>query len=88
MQWQTLGPQFDLVVVNLAPQRSQCYVQLTIEDLAAHDWSMKDLLGQEEYERSGQELAATGLYLDLPAQGAQLFHFAPVLKPGNVRADS
>ena len=39
---------------------------------------MKDLLGQEYYKRSGDDLQNQGLYLDLPAHGAQLFHFQPI----------
>ena len=39
---------------------------------------MKDLLGQERYKRSGDDLQNQGLYLDLPAHGAQLFHFEPI----------
>ena len=78
VQWQTEGPNFDLVVVNLAPHPGQCYVSLTIADLAPHDWRMKDLLSAQQYERCGKELQEHGLYLDLPANGAQLFHFEPV----------
>jgi hypothetical protein len=77
VQWQTKAPEFDLVVVNLAPHRSQCYARLTVQHLAAHNWAMKDLLGQEFYKRSGDDLQNQGLYLDLPAYGAQLFHFEP-----------
>ena len=39
---------------------------------------MKDLLGQEFFKRSGDDLHDQGLYLDLPAHGAQLFHFEPI----------
>ena len=60
-----------------APHRSQCYAPLSVRDLAAHNWSMRDLLGQECYKRSGDDLQNQGLYLDLPAHGAQLFHFEP-----------
>jgi hypothetical protein len=77
-QWQSQGPDFDLVVLNLAAHRSQCCTRLTVPHLAEHDWSMKDLAGSEQYERSGAELEQKGLYLDLPAHGAQLFHFQPV----------
>ena len=35
VQWQRQAPEFDLVVVNLAPDRSQCYASLTIQHLAA-----------------------------------------------------
>jgi glycosidase len=78
VQWQKSALEFDLVVVNLAPHRGQCYARLSIQDLSAHNWAMKDLLGQESYERSGDDLQNQGLYLDLPAHGAQLFHFEPI----------
>ena len=78
VQWQTQGPEFDLVAVNLASHRSQCYVPLTVQGLAEHNWLMKDLLGPEKHKRSGDDLHNQGLYLDLPAQGAQLFHFHPI----------
>ena len=72
------GTEFDLVAVNLAPHRSQCYVPLKMPKLADYNWSMRDLLGTEAYERFGSDLEAQGLYLDLAAHGAQLFHFAPI----------
>ena len=78
VQWQSRAPEFDLVVVNLAPHRSQCYAPLTLQHLTAHNWAMKDLLGQESHQRFGDDLQNQGLYLDLPAHGAQLFHFEPV----------
>jgi glycosidase len=79
VQWQKQAPEFDLVAVNLAPHRSQCYALLDLERLAAHNWEMKDLLGRERYQRSGDDLQTQGLYLDLPAHGAQLFHFKPII---------
>ena len=75
VQWQQQTPEFDLVVVNLAPHRSQCYVPLSVPQLAARSWVMKDLLGSECYQRAGDDLQTQGLYLDLPPHGAQLFHF-------------
>jgi hypothetical protein len=78
VQWQTQAPEFDLVVVNLAPHRSQCYAPLTVQNLAPHNWAMKDVLGPEQYVRDGEDLQNQGLYLDLRAQGAQLFHFQPI----------
>jgi hypothetical protein len=79
VQWQRQALEFDLVAVNLAPHRSQCYAPLSLEPLASHNWSMKDLLGEERYKRSGDDLQNQGLYLDLPAHGAQLFHFEPII---------
>lgn len=78
VQWQRRAPEFDLVVVNLAAHRSQCYAPLDMEHLTSHNWKMRDLLGPESYKRSGDDLKNQGLYLDLPAHGAQLFHFEPV----------
>jgi hypothetical protein len=77
VQWLGAAPEFDLVVVNLAAQRSQCYVPLQVPGLADRDWTMTDRLGPERYERVGSDIAQQGLYLDLPPHGAQLFHFAP-----------
>jgi len=78
VQWQSRPPAFDLVAVNLAPHRSQCYVPLTVPSLADHNWTLRDLLGPETYERFGADLASQGLYLDLPESGAQVFHFEPL----------
>ena len=39
---------------------------------------MKDLLGPEVLQTIGDDLQTQGLYLNLPAHGAQLFHFEPV----------
>jgi glycosidase len=77
VQWQSAPDAFDLVVVNLAAQPSQCYVTPTITGLARREWKMEDLLGEEKYWRNGTEMAARGLYLALPPRGAQLFHFTP-----------
>ena len=77
VEWQGPPPVFDLVVVNLSPHRSQCYAQLSAPDLAACSWTMRDLLGTEIYNRRGTDLVETGVYLDLPAYGAQLFRFEP-----------
>ena len=67
----------DLVVVNLAWHRSQCYVSLNVAGLAERDWMMRDHLSKESYERAGNDLAQQGLYLDVAPHGAQLFRFGP-----------
>ncbi len=77
VQWQAKSPEFDLVVVNLASHRSQCYVTLSAPGLTEHHWAMRDRLSEESYVRVGSDIAQQGLYLDLPAYGAQVFHFAP-----------
>jgi hypothetical protein len=77
IQWQAGEAAFELVVVNLASHRSQCTVGLEIPTIAAHSWSMADLLGQERHSRGGRDLQGNGLYFDLPPHRAQLFHFQP-----------
>ncbi|PYK62601.1 MAG: alpha-amylase, partial [Verrucomicrobia bacterium] len=78
VQWQSQPDCFDLLVVNLAPHRSQCFVSLTVDGLTRRNWLLKDLLGHEEHQRFGDDLQNQGLYLDVDGHGAQLFHFAPV----------
>ncbi len=78
VQWQVAPPEFDLVVVNLGPHRCQCYVPLTAPDLAKFNWRLEDLLGDEVYERFGDDLQNQGLYLDVSGCDAQLFHFQPL----------
>ena len=75
IQWQRLGKQddFDLVAVNLAPHRAQCWGRLTARGLSGGQWILSDRLGAERWERDGTELATKGLYLDLEARGARLF---------------
>ena len=71
--------EFDLVVANLAPHPSQCYAPLKIDGLAERNWQMTNLLGNEFFQRNGDDLAQAGLYLDVPPHGAQLFHFQPII---------
>src|ERR1051326_1334523 len=78
LQWTVSAPDFDLVVVNLAPHRSQCYVSLNLPNPPVLKWVMRDVLGIERFVRCELELQRQGLYLDVPAHGAQLFHFQPL----------
>lgn len=78
VQWRGGAGEFDLVVVNLSPHPSQCHVPLVGDTVRDYNWEMKDLLGEEQYLRRGDEIGTRGLYLDLPGHGAQLFHFRPL----------
>lgn len=77
VQWQEAGREnhFDLVVVNLAPHRSQCRVELTAQGLKKGRWHMADRIGKERWVRDGADLAANGLYLDVEERGHRLFAF-------------
>ncbi len=78
IEWHAGPDQFHLVAINFAPHRSQCYAAITAGNLAQHAWRMNDLLSDESYERDGEALQFDGLYLDLPAYGAQCFEFNPI----------
>jgi hypothetical protein len=77
--WQGADGQRAIAVVNYAPNQSQCYIPLPWSDLGGQMYRLKDLMGAESYDRSGDSLLSPGLYLDLPAWGYQVFE---LLQPG------
>ncbi|MGR8933764.1 MAG: alpha-amylase family glycosyl hydrolase [Gammaproteobacteria bacterium] len=76
--WQAPNGQRAIVAVNYAPQRSQCYALLPWPDLAGHTYRLEDLMGSDSYEYRGDNLLSSGLYLDLPAWGYEVFEFKPL----------
>jgi hypothetical protein len=62
-----------LVAVNYAPGRSQGYIRLAYPDLTSSQWQLRDHLSEAVYNRSGEDLAAKGLYLDVPGWQSQVF---------------
>jgi hypothetical protein len=73
-----MGPhrQLRLAVANLGPEPAQCYVPLPVPEFAGSKVLLQDQLADIAYERSGDELLATGLYLDLPPYGCHLFRIS------------
>jgi hypothetical protein len=67
-----------LILVNYAGHQSQCYAALPWGDLAGRTWRLQDRLGEAVYDRDGADLAARGLYLDLPPWGYHAFAMWPV----------
>ncbi len=63
--WQTDTDERLIVAVNYAPNQSQCYVRLPFTDLPGRSWRLTDQLSPAIYDRSGDDLQARGLYLDL-----------------------
>ena len=63
--WQGEEAERLLVVVNYAPNQSQCYLRLPFHDLAGRPWKLEDLTGDAAYERDGDDLGSRGLYLDM-----------------------
>jgi hypothetical protein len=66
-----------LIVVNLSSTAAQGRVRLPWEKLAGGAWQLTDFLSGEAYDRCGEELAAQGLYIDLPPWGA---HFLEAVR--------
>jgi glycosidase len=79
--WQGAGGERLLVVVNYAPNQSQCYLRLPFGDLATRQWQLKDLTGPATYERNGDELQSRGLYLDLQPWQYHVFELRPPPAP-------
>ncbi len=62
-----------LIAVNYSTYSGQCYLPLPFDDLKNRTCKLKDLMSSAYYERSGNELLSSGLYLDLPAWGYHVF---------------
>jgi len=62
-----------LVVVNYAPNQSQCYVRLPFADLGGGQWRLQDQLEDVVYDRDGSDLQSRGLYVDARPWQASVF---------------
>ena len=71
--WHGAGAERLLVAVNYAPNQSQCIVRLPFGDLGGGGWRFQDLLGEDTYDRDGDDLVARGLYLDVAPWKAAAF---------------
>jgi hypothetical protein len=71
--WQRSSGQRALVAVNYAPSQGQCYVRWPFEDLRGASVRLRDQTSDAVYDRSGDDLVARGLYLDVPAWGRHVF---------------
>jgi hypothetical protein len=74
--WHNEGIPAVLVVVNYAPQQSQCSVRLPFGALRGAKVQLSDLMGSERYERNGDDLETHGLFVDLPGWGFNVFEVA------------
>jgi hypothetical protein len=72
MAWEGAGGARLLVAVNYGPTQAQCYVQFPFAGLTGRV-VLRDLLGEAQYVRDAADLAAKGLYLDMPAWGRHAF---------------
>ena len=71
--WSGPGDRRRLVAVNYSDHQGQCYVAMPWGDLGGRSWLLRDRLGSAAYERSGDDLASRGLYLDVSPWAAHVF---------------
>jgi Alpha amylase, catalytic domain len=70
-----LGKDCRLVVVNLSGSPSQGLIRLPGTDMRDKHLLLADIFSGTRYSRQGDEMAASGLFVDLPAWGYHLFAF-------------
>lgn len=69
--WRNSSNDTLVVVVNFAPNQSQCHVRLPFANLAGKQWRLRDQLSTAAYDWKGDDLVGRGLYLDMaPWQAA------------------
>jgi hypothetical protein len=71
--WQGAGNERLVVVVNYAPNPSQCHVRLPFADLGGKKWRLHDQLRNADYDWNGDDLLGRGLYADLAPWQASIF---------------
>jgi Alpha amylase, catalytic domain len=64
--WTADGGERHLIVINFSGQPAAGRIQLAWPGVAGRDWRLRDLLSNEAFDRAGDEIAATGLFVDLP----------------------
>ncbi|MBL8658855.1 MAG: alpha-amylase [Rhodospirillales bacterium] len=65
-----------LCVVNYSHAAGQCRLPLALADLRRKAVRLVDLMSDVRYVRSGDELAAAGLFVDMPPWGYHVFEMA------------
>ena len=71
--WEGTNGERVLVAVNYAPHASQCYIRLPFPEFAEQPVRFLDLMSAALYDRKGNDVLTTGIYLDLPAWGYHVF---------------
>ena len=69
--WSNDGDRY-LVVVNLSDAQAQAQIHMVWDDLGGRAWNLHDKMSGAVYPRSGDELHASGLYVDLAPWGYHL----------------
>ena len=67
------GSEEYLIVVNLSDRPAQARVSVGWAGFGSGPWLFSDMLSGAKYEREGDELARSGIYVDLEARGYHFF---------------
>lgn len=65
------------IVVNFSGEPAQALVRVPWDDLRGRTWRLKDVLTGEIYDRSGDEMRDSGLYVDLGPWRCHCFRLNP-----------
>ncbi|HTQ27293.1 MAG TPA: alpha-amylase family glycosyl hydrolase [Puia sp.] len=82
--WEGSDDERILVAVNFSQHASQCYIPLPFPEFAEQPVQFLDLMSAAVYDRKGNDVLSTGLYLDLKAWG---YHIFEVTAPASVLAE-
>jgi hypothetical protein len=74
--WTADGGARHVIVINFSARPAQGRIQLGWPDLPGRDWRFTPLMGGDGFDRAGDELAADGLFVDLPPWGFHLLSVA------------
>ena len=74
--WQSTGGDRALVVVNYSSHQSQCHIRLPLAGVDGGTTRFTDVMGTAIYDRNEADLAAHGLFLDMPAWGYHVFELS------------
>ena len=74
--WQSTSGDRVLVVVNYSSHQSQCHIRLPLAGVDGGTTRFTDVMGTAIYDRNEADLAAHGLFLDMPAWGYHVFELS------------
>jgi hypothetical protein len=77
-----------LIVVNLSDSPAQARIKVNGENLGRTTWRLIDPLSGADYERSGDDVLSSGLYVDLGPWGFHFFRCSRMRTPEKLVATS
>ena len=80
--WESIDSRY-LIIVNFSPNQIRARIRTKWNDMCGSIWELNDPVSKQSFERSGSEIAAKGLYVEL---GPWQFHFFEVHQQSRRRA--